>query len=103
MEMESLEHILMALAGILASSGFWMYIIKKDTMKSASNKMLLGLGHDRIVYLGTKYLERGSITQDEYENLYDYLYLPYLEMGGNGGAKKIMDDVAKLQIKNIKQ
>ena len=58
--------------------------------------MIIGLGHDRIVYLGMKYLERGDwITQDEYENLYEYLYKPYAKLGGNGSAERIMDEVNK--------
>lgn len=61
--------------------------------------MLIGLGHDRIVYLGGVYIERGYITKDEYENLNDYLYLPYSAMGGNGTAKKVMEEVEKLPMK----
>ena len=41
----------------------------------------------------------GSITKDEYENLHDYLYLPYQELGGNGTAEKIMKEVSNLPIK----
>lgn len=62
--------------------------------------MLIGLGHDRIINLGMSYIERGWITQDEYENLYVYLYKPYQEMGGNGSAKRVMEEVARLPIKN---
>lgn len=61
--------------------------------------MLIGLGHDRIVNLGKMYIERGYITLDEYENLYEYLYKPYEKMGGNGSAKRIMDEVKQLRIK----
>lgn len=57
-----------------------------------------GQGHDRIVYLGGRYIQRGGITQDEYDNLYTYLYKPYAALGGNGTAKKIVDDCTKLQI-----
>ena len=38
------------------------------------------------------------ITQDEYENLYEYLYSPYIKMGGNGSAKRVMQEVEKLPI-----
>ena len=31
--------------------------------------MLIGLGHDRIMYLGKQYIARGWLTADEYENL----------------------------------
>ena len=61
--------------------------------------MLIGLAHDRIMYLGMGYIERGWITQDEYENLYEYLYKPYEKMGGNGSAKRVMDEVNKLPIR----
>lgn len=64
--------------------------------------MLIGLGHDRIVYLGMIYIDRGYITHDEYENLYEYLYKPYEKMGGNGSAKRIMDEVSRLPIRKSK-
>lgn len=90
---------------IFASSGFWglvTYIIqRKDSVGSAQSKMLKGLGHDRICYLGSEYIKRGSLTKDEYENLVDYLYKPYKELGGNGTAEKIIEDVKKLPIKEV--
>jgi hypothetical protein len=62
---------------VIASSGFWAYIQKRGEKKDVKTQMLIGLAHDRIVYLGMCYIERGWITQDEYENLNDYLYKPY--------------------------
>lgn len=61
-------------------------------------RMLVGLAHDRILFLGMQYIDRGYITSDEYENLYEYLYQPYEKMGGNGSAKRIMQEVNKLPI-----
>lgn len=92
------ELILAVFASFMASSGFWAWFIKKNELKSSQNRLLLGLAHDRIVYLGMNSINRGYITQDEYENLSQYLYQPYLEMGGNGSAKKIMAEVEKLPI-----
>lgn len=60
--------------------------------------MLIGLGHDRIMSLGMKYIERGWISKDEYENLHQYLYAPYQKMGGNGSATRIMKEIDKLEI-----
>ena len=57
--------------------------------------MLIGLGHDRIMFLGMTYIDRGYITKDEYENLYK----PYEKLGGNGSAKRIMAEVDKLPIR----
>lgn len=85
-------------SSVLASSGLWAYITKRLEKKDVKTEMLIGLGHDRIMYLGMSYVERGFITSDEYENLYEYLYKPYENMGGNGSAKRIMNEVNKLPI-----
>lgn len=82
----------------LASSGLWAFVQKRMDRKDAKTRMLIGLAHDRIIYLGLAYIERGTITQDEYENLFTYLYEPYSAMGGNGSAKKVIDEVNKLPI-----
>lgn len=75
-------------------------IQRRDARKSnPMADMLKGLGHDRIIELGTKYIQRGNITRDEFENLNDYLYKPYQELGGNGTAEKIMEEVKKLPLK----
>lgn len=84
----------------MASSGFWMFVSKKAEVSDCNKKLLLGLAHDRIIYLCSKFIERGSITQDEYENLHEFLYKPYTEIGGNGTAKRLMDEVNKLPIIN---
>jgi len=90
-------------AAIFASTGFWAYVTyltqMKDTKDSAESQMLKGLGHDRICCLGESYIKRGYITKDEYENLHDYLYLPYKKLGGNGTAEKIVKDVSNLPLR----
>lgn len=90
--------IITILSSVLASSGLWAYIQKKAECKDVKTQMLIGLAHDRIIFLGMSYIERGWITQDEYENLYEYLYKPYEAMGGNGSAKRIMTEVNALPI-----
>ena len=95
---------------ILASSGFWAFItviVQKhlenkysvSSRESIEREMLIGLAHDRILSLGMKYIQRGYITRDEYENINQYLYEPYSELGGNGSAKKIMEELNKLPIR----
>lgn len=83
---------------VIASSGFWAYVQKRSEKKDVKTQMLVGLAHDRILCLGMQYIERGWITRDEYENLYEYLYTPYQKMGGNGSAKRVMDIVNTLPI-----
>ena len=87
------------IVALLTSSGLWALVSKQADKNNAERKMLVGLAHDRITHLGMAYLTRGYITQDEYENLNDYLYQPYEKMGGNGSAKRIMEEVRKLPIK----
>ena len=93
-----LQTLVTIVCAVLASSGFWAWLQKKDDKKSLQSRMLIGLAHDRIVSLGMSYIERGWITKDEYENLRDYLYEPYKALGGNGSAKRIMDGVNRLKI-----
>lgn len=97
------ETILAIVLAIFASSGFWTFVktLYENRVKKASaeNRLLLGLAQDRIVHLGKSYIKRGDITKDEYETLHDALYVPYREMGGNGVAKRVMDEVEKLTIK----
>ena len=94
------QQIVVPLAiAVLTSSGLWALVSKRADKNDAERKMLVGLAHDRITHLGMAYLTRGYITQDEYENLNDYLYQPYEKMGGNGSAKRIMEEVRKLPIK----
>lgn len=97
-----IQILITIISSVIASSGFWAYITRYVDRKDVKTEMLIGLGHDRIVYLGMTYIERGYITQDEYENLFEYLYKPYEKMGGNGSAKRIMNEVNKLPIRKSK-
>lgn len=102
--------IITIIVAALGSSGLWAFISfmaqilvkkyeEKHGAKTAADRMLLGLGHDRIIYLCSKYMDRGYITADEYEDLNKYLYKPYRDLGGNGTAEKLMLEVEKLPIK----
>lgn len=97
------EIIIAIVASVFGSTGFWALVTaiwNNHTKKvSTEGKMLRGLAHDRICELGEKYLKQGYITKDEYENIHDYLFIPYKELDGNGTAEKIMEDVKKLPIK----
>lgn len=91
-----IQLLITVVSSVLASSAFWAFFDKRLNKKDARNRIVVGLAHDRIVHLGMSYIERGWITEDEYENLNDYLYIPYEKMGGNGSAKKVMSEVRKL-------
>lgn len=95
-----LQMFITVACAVVASSGFWTYLQKRRDKKDAKTKLLIGLAHDRIMYLCMRYIDRGYITQDEYENLKMYLYDPYEENGGNGSAKRLMLEVDKLPIRS---
>lgn len=86
------------MTSVLASSGFWAFLQKHFDKNDATKRLLIGIGHDRIMYLGMQYIQRGYITADEYENLHDFLYLPYKENGGNGSVTRIMNEIDRLPI-----
>ena len=94
------ELIITVICAVIASSGFWAFVQSLREKKSVKMKLLMGLAHDRIMSLGKKYIDRGFVTYDEYENLHKYLYKPYSSMGGNGSAKHVMDQVDQLPIRN---
>lgn len=93
------QMIVTIICSVLASSGLWAFISKRIDNRDAKTELLLGIAHDRIMFLGKSYIERGYITYDEYDNLYKYLYQPYLKNKGNGSAEKIMNKVEKLPIR----
>lgn len=95
--MESwLTTVITVVCSVVASGGFWSFMQNRSEKKDARTKLLLGLAHDRIVFLADKYTSRGYITRDEYENLHDYLYVPYHACHGNGTGDKAMAQVERL-------
>jgi hypothetical protein len=88
--------ILISIASILASSGFWAHLQSRDNNKSATVRLLMGLAYYKITTLGLGYIDRGYITRDELEEYQKYFFEPYLALGGNGVAQRIHDEVVRL-------
>ena len=85
--------VITALISAFSSSGVMSLVIyflqrrdRKKEKESAQSRMIIALGHDKIVYLTDKYVRRGAITLKEKRNL-ECLVRPYFEGGGNGDAK----------------
>lgn len=100
--METKAFIIAIVGAVFASGGFWAFVQfvveRKLTRKSAENKALLGLLHDRIYALCNVYIERGYITANEHRNLMA-LYEPYANLGGNSTAKALKEEVDTLPMK----
>lgn len=88
--------LLTAVCSIIASSGFWSWIQHKTTLTSATERMIKGLAHERIVCVGNRYIRRGWISTEEFDDFMIYLYDPYVAMGGNGAAQRVFAAINKL-------
>lgn len=84
---------------LIAGAGFWTWLTKRQEYKSAVTRLVLGLAHDRIIYLGMNYIDRGWVSKDEYDDFMTYLYGPYSQFGGNGLAQRVKEEVDKLPIR----
>lgn len=100
--------LITALLSALSSSGVMSLIIyliqrrdkkreKEEENNSAQSRMLLGLGHDRILHLTDKFVRRGAITLKEKRNL-KFLCDPYFDLGGNGDCEIGYEACTKLPV-----
>lgn len=60
---------------------------------------LLAMLHDKIFQSCMYFINKGSISCDELENL-EYLYKGYSGLGGNGTCETLITKVRRLQITN---
>lgn len=85
--------MLSIIGSVAASSGFWAFLQAHHDKHDARTELLVGLAHVRITDLSLEYLRRGYILKSEYDELYNYLYLPYHKAGGNGTAEALIHKV----------
>lgn len=82
----------------IASTGFWKWLETRSAKNKMTNRLLLSITKHNIITVGFKYIERGWITKDEYDDFINDLYAPYKDFGGNGLGERIFKDVEKLPI-----
>ncbi|MDO4619962.1 MAG: hypothetical protein Q4B09_05000 [Lachnospiraceae bacterium] len=61
------------------------------------SKMLIGLGHDRLLALGAIFIRRGAITISEKSN-FKMIYSAYHELGGNSDGTTLYEECMKLPV-----
>ena len=93
-----LQILVTILTSVLASSGLWAFLGNIREKNSAERDILIGIGHIELMFFGMQYVERGWITQDEYDTMVD-LYKPYKKLGGNGSGTRIMHEIEQLPIR----
>ena len=95
----NIEIIVAIVVAIFGSTGFWSWLQNRGRKKSAETRLLMGIAYSKIIDRCTEYINRGYVNTDEYHELEHYLFQPYKEMGGNGTAEKLFNDVSKLTVK----
>lgn len=98
--MNTAEIIIAIVVAIFGSTGFWSWLQNRGRKKSAETRLLMGIAYSKIIDRCTEYINRGYVNTDEYHELEHYLFQPYKEMGGNGTAEKLFNDVSKLKLKD---
>ena len=84
-----------AVTALLGSSGIWAWAKTRTARNDSEDKLLLAVARTQLVQQGREYLKRGYITMDEYEEYEDH-YKLYSDLGGNGLARRIFEQVDDL-------
>lgn len=83
-----------ALASLI--SGIFSLAANRKKQESGVEAGVRILLYGNIKHLGTKYIERGYITNDEYEDLVRMHGVYHNALNGNGFLDDIMDQVRRL-------
>lgn len=94
--MDTITVIVTLAVAVFGSTGFWTWVLSQSQKHNDETRLLMGLAFSKIIQQSEMYIERGHISIDEYKELYHYLYEPYKNMGGNGTAEKLMNEVKNL-------
>jgi hypothetical protein len=84
-----------AVTALLGGSGIWAFAKTKADRNNNAAKLLLTVSRNQLIMLGRAYIERGYITMDEYEE-YESEYQIYSDLGGNGLARRVFEQVDNL-------
>lgn len=86
-----------AITALLGGSGIWAWAKAKSERNDTEDRLLLQVAKNQLVSQGRKYLKRGYITMDEYEE-YEGEFKIYETLGGNGLARRVFKQVDELPI-----
>lgn len=80
---------------VLSGPGIWAWLKTRTELNKPEDRLLLQVARNQLVAQGHEYLKRGYITMDEYEE-YEAEYQVYSNLGGNGLARRIFEQVDDL-------
>lgn len=98
--MNTASIVVTLIVAVFGSTGFWTWLTSRRVKKSSETKLLMGIAYSQIISMCETYLEKGSVTTNEYHELEHYLFQPYAELGGDGTAEKLFSDVSQLAVKD---
>lgn len=114
------ETVIIAIITAVTSSsvvGFIQFLIsRKDAQKQSKNDELeqikqelelvktavCGQCHDRLVHACKAYISSGSVSIEDYNDVKEYLYDPYIALGGNGSGEEYFKQFKDLPRKTEK-
>lgn len=83
--------------------GFIITILKKENKKNkAIENAVQSLLRDRLIEKYRTFKTKKQMTILDKENI-DHLYKEYINLGGNGTVKELMEDLSEIEIKIIKE
>lgn len=92
--------ILIIFGSTMGSTGMWSFVRSRDTRRSQTTALMMGMARETITTHGMAYIERGYVTKEEYDELDKYFFKPYKALGGNGTAERIMAEVSHLPFRS---
>lgn len=92
--------LLTILGSAIGSTGMWSFFRNRDVKRAATTRLMMGMARETITSQGLAYIERGYITKEEFDELDKYFYKPYMALGGNGTAERIMSEVSRLPFRS---
>lgn len=95
-----LRAALIVFGSTMGSTGLWAWLRSRDSRRAATTRLMMGMAYETITSHGLAYIDRGWITKDEFEELRKYFFEPYIALGGNGTAQKIMEEVSRLPFRS---
>lgn len=92
--------ILIIFGSTMGSTGMWSFLRSRDVKRTATTQLMMGMAKETIKTHGLEYIERGWVTNEEYEELNTYFFKPYKALGGNGTTERIMEEVHRLPFRS---
>jgi hypothetical protein len=91
------EKLMLILAALAASQGFWSFFSSRITKTGKIERAVKALLHDRLSYMVQKHIAAGHISPEDYA-IVNELFEAYTDVGGNGHIARMMVAVRDLKL-----